>query len=84
MASKYPVITRKPWTMELDKKNDNNRWAEAEALEINQLKEYETFQDIGPKGTTQRPAEHKRISLHIIYAVKHDGRYKARAMAGGI
>ena len=69
--------------MELDKKNKNHRWAEAEALEINQLKEYETFQDIGPKGSTPRPAGHKRISLHIIYAVKHDGRYKARAVAGG-
>ncbi|KAL7490393.1 hypothetical protein ACHAWT_000002, partial [Skeletonema menzelii] len=25
----------------------------------------------------------KRISLHIVYAVKHDGRYKSRCVAGG-
>ena len=70
--------------MELDKKNKNNRWAEAEALEINQLKEYETFQYIGPKGTTPRPAEHKRISLpsYTPLSMIHDGRYKARAVAG--
>ena len=53
--------------MELDKKNENHRWAEAEALEINQLKEYETFQDIGPKGSTPRPAEHKRGYRYTSY-----------------
>ena len=69
--------------MALDKKNGNDYWAKAEALEIAQLKSYETFEDLGHKNTATRPEGHKRISLHFVYAVKHDGRHKARAVAGG-
>ena len=69
--------------MELDRLNKNNYWAEAEALEISQLQSYETFEDLGHKDNASRPEGHKRISLHFVYAVKHDGRHKARAVAGG-
>jgi len=69
--------------MELDQKNGNTKWADAEKLEIEQLQSYETFEDNGSKESATRPTGYKRISLHFVYAVKHDGRHKARAVAGG-
>jgi hypothetical protein len=69
--------------MELDKRNGNTRWRDAETLEVNQLQEYNTFQDFGHSRTNRAPTGYKRITLHFVYAVKHDGRYKARVVAGG-
>ena len=69
--------------MELDRKNGNNRWAESEKLETSQLSSYNVFKDLGHKSTVAAPATHKKISLHFVYAVKHDGRYKSRVVAGG-
>jgi hypothetical protein len=67
--------------MELDKKNGNTKWQDAEAIEMSQLLEYQTFVDRGKGG--QAPAGYKKIRCHIIYDVKHDGRHKARLVAGG-
>jgi Reverse transcriptase (RNA-dependent DNA polymerase) len=47
---------------------------------MKQLLEYRTFVDKG-KGTAV--VGYKRISCHIIYDVNHDGRHKARLVAGG-
>jgi hypothetical protein len=69
--------------MELDAKNQNTKWADAEKLEVQQLQDYNTFQNLGHKSSAVRPEGHKKISLHFVYAVKHDGRHKARAVAGG-
>ena len=69
--------------MELDQKNGNTKWADAEKLEIEQLQSYETFEDNGSKESATCPTGYKRISLHFVYAVKHDGRHKARAVVGG-
>jgi len=62
-------------------KNKNTKWQEAEALEMKQLAEYDTFDDLG-KGC-RPPERYKRISVHFVYDVKHDGRHKARLVAGG-
>ena len=43
--------------------------------------EYKTFIDKGKKAAI--PKDYKRIRVHFVYAVKHDGRYKARLVAGG-
>jgi hypothetical protein len=67
--------------IELDKKNGNTKWQDAEATEMGQLLEYKTFVDEGKGG--QAPAGYKKIRCHIIYDVKHDGRHKARLVAGG-
>ena len=48
---------------------------------MRQLLEYRTFIDHG-KGKPA-PAKYKRIRCHMIYDVKHDGRHKARLVAGG-
>ena len=69
--------------MELDKVNGNTKWKDSEILERDQLLEYQTFKDYGHKSKGRAPAGYKRITLHFVYAVKHDGRYKSRIVAGG-
>jgi hypothetical protein len=65
--------------MELDAQNGNTKWRDAELLEITQLQEYNAFKESGHTP----PAGHKFITVHIVYAVKHDSRHKARIVAGG-
>jgi len=67
--------------LELDKQNGNTKWQDAEATEMNQLSEYNTFVDKGINGVV--PSGYKKIRCHMIYDVKHDGRHKARLVAGG-
>ena len=74
--------------MELDAKAGNHKWKEAEELEKSQLFDYSTFVDCGKakykgKDVSNVPKGYKRIRCHMIYDVKHDGRYKARFVAGG-
>jgi hypothetical protein len=68
-------------TMELDATNKNNDWQKAEELDITQLIEYGTFQDIGVGG--KAPAGYKKIRGYMVYDLKHDGRHKSRYVAGG-
>jgi len=69
--------------MRLDRMNDNSKWYESEQLEVNQLLEYDAFIDYGHKSSNVPPEGHKLISLHTVYAVKHDERYKSRIVTGG-
>jgi len=67
--------------LELDRVNGNTIWIDAETMELNQIDEYKSFID---KGVGYNPgSDYKRIRVHMVYAVKHDGRYKARLVAGG-
>ncbi len=65
--------------MELDRRNGNTRWRDAERLELEQLNEYNTFRHLG-KGE-RAPDGYKKIRVHFVYAVKHNGRHKARLVA---
>jgi hypothetical protein len=47
---------------------------------MGQLLEYETFVDKRIAGNVL--SGYKRIRCHMIYDVKHDGRHKARLVAG--
>jgi hypothetical protein len=67
--------------MMLDRENGNTKWLDAETTELDQINEYRTFKDLG-KGS-KAPEGYKRIRVHFVYAVKHDGRHKARLVAGG-
>ena len=51
------------------------------ALELAQIQEYKTFIDLG-KGTPG-PEGYKKIKVHFVFDVKHDGRHKSRLVAGG-
>ena len=50
-------------------------------LELGQLNEYDTFTNRGKDGNT--PKDYKKIRVHLIYDVKHDGRHKARLVSVG-
>jgi hypothetical protein len=72
----------------IDKGNGNSKWQDAESTERAQLHEYNTFIDKG-KAIVQgqhfwnAPEGYKKIRIHTVYDVKHNGRHKARMVAGG-
>ena len=71
-------------TVMLDKKNDGNtRWQDAVKLKLKQLKEYNVFTNHGIFHITKVPSGYQVIKLHLVFAVKHDGRHKARMVADG-
>jgi hypothetical protein len=77
----YLVPRNHEQALELDKTNGNTRWADATDKELVEINEYDTFSD---KGKGHRPGQdYKKIRVHLVYAVKHDGRHKARLVAGG-
>ena len=67
--------------MMFDKSNNNRNWFTAEQLELKQIDDYEVLEDLGVDGPV--PEGFKKIHVHFVYAVKHDGRHKARLVAGG-
>jgi len=71
--------------MEMDMKNRDRLWSNSEGLELEQLEEYEVFEDLGHESnpTARAPKGYKKISYHMVFAVKHDGRRKSRLVAGG-
>ena len=69
--------------LELDRRNGNTKWQDCTKLEMQQLHDYSTFIDMGHKDKVKPPRDHKRIRVHLVYAVKHDGRHKARLVADG-
>ena len=77
----YQVPRTPEEALEFDKKNGNTKWGDAIKLETSQLFEYKTFVDYGKGGDP--PKGSQKIRLHWVFAVKHDGRHKARCVAGG-
>ena len=67
--------------MELDKHNGNTNWADATALELRLMDKYNVFKDCGL--TVPVTDGYKKIRVHFIYDVKHDGRHRARLVADG-
>ena len=77
----YLVPNTYEQAIELDRKNGNTKWQDAAALELKQMSDYTTFRN---KGRNWSPDQgFKKINVHLIFAVKHDGRHKARLVAGG-
>ena len=73
----------------MNKKNGNSKWFDARKLKFDQLHDYQTFIDHGTavkdkKGNIlNAPEGYTKIKVQLVYAVKHDGRHKVRAVAGG-
>ena len=65
----------------LDQENGNTLWKEAIDKEIGQIMEYETFKVL-ERGKAA-PQDHTFVTLTLVFDVKHDGRRKARLVAGG-
>jgi hypothetical protein len=69
--------------MQLDAKNKNHLWKDAADLEIKQIFDYQTFIDHGHHTKSKAPIGYKKIRVHFVFDVKHDGRHKARLVADG-
>jgi hypothetical protein len=67
--------------IELDEKHGTTQWVDATSLEMVQLGNYDCFHDQG-KGV-DIPKGFKKICVHLIYDVKHDGRHMAQLVADG-
>ena len=67
----------------MDERNNNTLWQDAVKLELQQINQYQTFQDQGHQSIAKLPDGHKRIRVHFVFDVKHDGRHKARLVADG-
>jgi len=82
---KYGFVLARDYehAMALDRRNGNTRYADAIATEFGQIDDYETFQDMGPATKTRPPEGYKRIRVHLVFDIKHDGRHKARLVADG-
>jgi hypothetical protein len=65
--------------LRLDKRNGNTLWGDATVLELTQIDDYATFIDKGH----HTAIGYKKIHIHLIYDVKHNGRHKARLVADG-
>ena len=69
----------------LDKENTNTHWQDAMDLELTQIHEYKVFKDTGKaqfhNGKAITPDGFQKIRVHFVYAVKHEGRFKARLVA---
>jgi hypothetical protein len=77
----YEVPKSYRHALKLDEKAGNTKWQDATKLEMTQLNEYDTFINHGYKGAP--PRGYKKIRVHLIFAVKHDGRHKSRLVADG-
>jgi hypothetical protein len=65
------------WTREMVAPNG------AATLELTQIDDYDTFIDKGHHLKVEPPAGYKKIRVHLIFDVKHDGRHKASLVADG-
>ena len=65
----------------LDKRNGNNKWGDAVTYEMDVMDDYEVFEDMGLGAPI--PEGYKKIRVHLVFDVKHDGRHRARLVADG-
>ena len=88
----FGFLIRKDYkhALQLDEPNGNSKWYDATKLEMDQINEYKVFQDHGKaqfdtksRKVSNAPNGYRKIRVHLIFAVKHDGRHKARLVAGG-
>ena len=64
--------------LKIDKLNNNTKWQDAVQLKLKVMDDYKVFTDNG----FNIPEGYKCITVNIIYNVKHDGRHKAKLVAG--
>ena len=73
--------------MQYDSENKNSKWYDASKLEMESMLEYKVFKKWDKaildkhKKDTNPPKGYHRIKVHLVFAVKFDGRHKARLVA---
>ena len=80
----YKVPRDNKHAVELDKKNGGNtKCQDAIWLELKQLDEYRVFIEDGVFHINKLPPGYQLIKVHLVFAIKCDGRHKARMVAVG-
>jgi Reverse transcriptase (RNA-dependent DNA polymerase) len=69
--------------LRLDQRNGSTLWGESIKLEFTQIGDYDTFIDKGHHTKVNAPSVYKKIRVHFVFDVRHDGRHKARLVADG-
>ena len=75
--------------MQFDSENKNSKWYDAIRLEMESMREYKEFKKWDKaildkhKKVMNSPKGYHRIKVHLVFAVKFDGRHKARLVADG-
>ena len=69
--------------LELNRIAGNNKWRDANILEHKKLAEYNIFEDRGMFAKHRVPKGFQLITVHTVFDVKHDGRFRARVVANG-
>ena len=73
----YPIPRDYGEAISFDIKNGNTHWQDAIKLEMkNQLDDYKCFENAGVYKDAPSPEGYKRIRVHLVFDVKHDGRHK--------
>ena len=61
--------------------NGNTKWADAIKLELQESQLYSCFRALSRE--EMAPDEYQFVPMHMVFAVKHDLRHKARLVIGG-
>ena len=75
--------------MQFDSENKNSKWYDAIKMEMESMREYKVFTKWDKaildkhQKVTNLPKGYHRIKVHLVFAVKFDGRHKARLVADG-
>ena len=75
--------------MQFDSENKNRVWYDAIKLEMESMLEYKVFKKRDKaildkhKKVMNHPKVYHRIKVHLVFAIKFDGRHKARLVADG-
>ena len=73
--------------MKFDSENNNCKWYDAIKLEMESMSEHKVFKKWDKaildkhKKVKKPPKGYHRIKVHLVFAVKFDGRHKARLAA---
>ena len=81
MKTGFEILRNYKHAIKIDKQNRNTLWQDATRLELGSMAAYDVFKDLGLNAAP--PPKYKKIRVHLIYDVKHDGRHKARLVADG-
>ena len=75
--------------IQFDSVNENSKWYDAIELEMESMLEYKVFKRWDKaildkhKKVMNSPKGYHRSKVHLVFAVKFDGRHKARQVADG-
>ena len=83
----YLILRNYMEAMPFDSENKNSKWYDAIKLEMESMLKYKVFKKWDKaildkdKKVVNSPKGYHRIKVHLVFAVKFDGRHKARLVA---